>query len=331
MRKHMLGIVGVMVALLVIGLTGCSDSSGPGMGGSFTGVTTAQSVVSQDLAQLTVAGVAAESTTGIFSIGWKKFVGPDITADDTLGQAYAVVHTDSSTSIRAGGIDVGTVSLSYAGGSTELTKRITRDSTYLYETFSKGMHLSSGAAVNIPFVGGGVYTFTVTGSSAYAAATYSVTAPASLLSLTGHANGDTVSVSNDLNIRWAGGSATDSVLIRIVPHLRPSQLAGRNADGVPDSLRGGKHGPKCHRQGKLAVGGPVAGLGPEFQKGLVVTVPNTGSYTLTSVDLQTLLSGTTAAELMVGVTQVTKAQVTNATGTVTVLLRNGDRLVLRTK
>jgi hypothetical protein len=185
--------------------------------------------------------------------------------------------------------------------------------------------------VNIPFVANGVYTFTVSGSTAFPAGTFPITAPASLLALTGHANGDTISVSSDLKIQWTGGMTSDSVLIRIVPHLRPLQLAGRNPDGVPDSLRGGGHGPKCHRDGKFALGGPVAGLGPEFDKGLVLTVPNTGSYTLTSADLQTLISGTTAAELMVGVTQVVKTQVTHNGGVVNVLLRNGDRLVLRTK
>jgi hypothetical protein len=331
MRKQMMGIMWLIVVVVVAGVVGCSDLSGPASGNNATGVTTTASVISQDLAQLSVAGVTNEWTTGVFSIGWKKFVGPDIMADGTVGEAYAVVQTDTSASIRPGGIDIGTVSLSYTGGSAELTKRTTRDSLVLYETFSRGMHLSSGTAVNIPFVANGVYSFTVSGSTAFPAGTFTITAPASLLALTGHANGDTISVSSDLRIQWTGGMVSDSVLIRIVPHLRPLQLAGRNPDGVPDSLRGGGHGPKCHRDGKFAVGGPMAGLGPEFDKGLILTVPNTGSYTLTSSDLQTLISGTTAAELMVGVTQVVKTQVTHNGGAVNVLLRNGDRLVLRTK
>ncbi len=331
MRKHSAGRGAVIVMVLVLGLAGCTDMSGPAGGTNAAGVTTTASVVSQDIAQLTVANVTSEYSTAVFSIGWKKFVGPDITADGTVGEAYAVVHTDTSASIRSGGVDVGTVGLTYSGGSAELTKRVTRDSSVLYETFSRGMHLNPGTAVNIPFVANGVYTFTVSGSTAFPAATFPITAPASLLALTGHANGDTVSMSSDLNLTWTGGKAGDSVLIRIVPHLRPSDVAMRHPEGIPDSLRGGPHGPKCQRQGKFALGGPVAGMGPEFSKELVLMVPNTGSYSLSAADLQTLMSGTTAGELMVGVTQVVKTQVTHNGGFVTVLLRNGDRLVLRTK
>jgi len=87
-------------------------------------------------------------------------------------------------------------------------------------------------------------------------------------------------------------------------------------------------GPRPHRHGPFAMGGPLEGRGPEFARGIVVTVPNTGTYTLSATDLQTLLGGTEAAELMIGVTQVVKKQVAHDGGTVTVLLRNGDRLVL---
>jgi hypothetical protein len=88
-------------------------------------------------------------------------------------------------------------------------------------------------------------------------------------------------------------------------------------------------GPRCHREGHFAIGGPLQGLGPEFEKGIVITVPNTGTYTCSTADLQTLLSGTESAELMVGVTPMVKNNVTHDGNAVTAVLRNGDRIVLR--
>jgi hypothetical protein len=334
MSKGRLNLVMGTVLIMVSVISGCSDLAGPGMQTAGIGFSTAASVVSQDLAQLSVAGVTSETTTGVFSIGWKKFVGPDITQTGSIGEAYAVVLSDTSaTTIRSGGIDVGTVTLTYDGGSAELTKRLRRDSSVLYETFSKGMHLDAGIPVNIPFVANGIYTFSVSGSGAFAAGTFPITAPASLLSISGHTNGDTVSRSADLAIQWNGGVASDSVLVRIVPHLRPMQLAGREPHGDIDSLdaRDGGCGPKSHRHGPFAMGGPLEGRGPEFDRGIVVTVPNTGAYILSASDLQTLLGGTEATELMIGVTQVVKKQVAHDGGTVMVLLRNGDRLVLHVK
>jgi len=292
-------------------------------------------VVSQDLAQLSVAGVTSDAMKGVFSIGWKKFVGPNITEAGTVGEAYAVVYPDTyTTTVRPVGIDIGTVTLVYDGGSNELTKRTTRNNSVLYETFSKGMRHTTTVPVNIPFVANSTYKFVVSGSSAFSAGTFQITAPASLVSITGHANGDTVSKNADLNIRWTGGTASDSVLVRIVPHLRPAQVAERETPTMPDGNGGpgGHGGSKCHRNGHFAMGGPLeGGMGPEFEKGIVLTLPNTGSYTLTAADMQTLLNGTEAAELMIGVTQVAKQNVPKDGSTVTVLLRNGDRLVLHVK
>jgi len=298
---------------------------------SVAGLTNAVSVVSQDLAQLQVAEVTGEATTGVFSIGWKKFVGPDITQQGTVGEAYAVAWPETSSGrIHPAGLDIGTVTLSYDGGSVGLTKRMGWDGSVLYETFSRGMRFDQGSPVNIPFVANSTYTFTVSGSAAFSAGTFAVSAPPSLLAIVGHADRDTVSRSADLVLQWQGGSATDSVLLRIVPHLRPPQIAERGMLGGFDSLshHGGRGAPNCHRQGHFAMGGPLQGLGPEFARGIVVTLPNSGSYTLSAADLQALLSGTEASEIMVGVTQVVKSTISHDSGAISVLLRNGDRIVL---
>jgi hypothetical protein len=334
MRTKVLCVVAVIAVVMALGIYGCSQVTGPKSQLSATGLTNAVSVVSQDLSQLAAAGETGQATKGVFSIGWKKFVGPDITQQGTVGEAYAVVMPETSTtSIHPAGIDVGTVTVDYTGGSVELTKHTGRDSSVLYESFGKGMRFEGGTPVNIPFVANGTYTFNVSGSANFSAGSFGVTAPASLLAIVGHADRDTIMQSADLTLQWQGGSPTDSILVRIVPHLRPAEVAACAMGGEYDNLmhRGGMGGPRGHREGRFEMGGPLAGLGPAFAKGIVVTVPNTGSYTVTSGDLQALLSGTEASELMVGVTQVVRQDVPHDGGVITVLLRNGDRIVLYAK
>jgi hypothetical protein len=315
-------------------LVGCSDTVGPREQSLDNTLLSATSVVTQDLGQLSAAGVTSEVSRGVFSIGWKKFVGPNITDAGTVGEAFAVVHPDTDTTmIRPGGIDLGTVTLTYSGGATELTKRVTPDGRVMYATFGREMRLTETPPVNIPFVANGLYTFDVTGSSAFSAGTFQITAPPSLLTLTGHASGDTVSSTSDLSFQWTGGSASDSVLIRIVPHLRPEQLTARERQVGPGGCEahGGNGGPRGHRHGRFIDGGPLEQMGPEFARGIFVTIPNAGTYTVSAADLQSLIGGTEAAELMIGVTQVVKQDVLHDGSSLTLLLRNGDRIVLHVK
>jgi hypothetical protein len=332
MRMNLLNGVAAVIAASLLGVYGCSQATGPKGQTSSAGASNVVSAMGQDLAQLSAAQVTGQTTTGVFSIGWKKFVGPDIEQQGTVGEAYAVVWSDTSgAGIHPTGLDIGTVSLSYSGGSVVLGKRTMRDGSVLYETFSRGMRLDDGPLVNIPFVPGGTYSFNVSGSLSFTGGTFTVTAPPSLLTIIGHANRDTVSRSTDLTVQWQGGSATDSVLVRMVPHLRPSQVEERGMHGGFDSLmehHEEKGEPNCRREGHFFKGGPLQGLGPEFARGIVVMVPNTGSYTLSAADLQMLLNGTEASEIMIGVTQVARTNVSHDSGSLSVLLRNGDRIVL---
>jgi hypothetical protein len=327
----------VVAGMAVLGLLlplGCSESSGPdgqGQGSSVQGVLTA---VSLDRAQLAVSGVTSAESKAIFSVGWKKFVGPNITEGGTIGEAYAIARSETVTaSIHPTGLDMGTVSLAYAGGSLELKKFIAPNGGVVYGRLGRGFHDPSVMPVNIPFVPGGVYTFSATGSDAFSAGTFQVTAPASLLAISNHANGDTVSAAADLTIKWTGGSGPDSVLVRIVPHLRPEEAEfreGKDTLGCVGDHFGGKR-PMGHRHGGFMEGGPLEAMGPEFSRGIVVMIPNTGSITVSAADMTTLLGGIPASELMVGVTQVAKQEVVHDGGKATILLRNGDRVVLRVK
>ena len=343
----------VLTGAVLLLASGCSQTTAPvsttnsgSRSSAAVGLTSASTVVGQDLTQLFAAGVTTTASRGIFSIGWHQFVGPNIVTAGTIGEAFAVVRSDTSGTTRPDGMDIGAVTLTYTGGSAELAKQTTPSGGVMYSTFDKGLRHPETLPVNIPFVSNSVYLFTVTGSTGFTAGTFAITAPASLLKITSPANGDSASTSGDLTLLWTGGSASDSVLVRIVPHLRPEQvdscdrgtpigprgpgdsLAGPHGPGDGMGGRGG-HGPGDHRRPDASQDGPGGAMGPGFENRLMMKVPNTGSLTVTAADLQTLVGNTSAGELMVGVAQVIKQDVLHDGNTLTLLLRNGDSVVLK--
>lgn len=350
--KIIMPIAIALVASLVI-LIGCSKPGGP------TGATTSntsqtsnnvyvqslstQSVVVQDLSQLSKASVVDSTSSGIFSIGWNEFVGPNIIESGTKGEAFAVVHSDTSQSeIRPSGIDIGTVSVTYGGSSSVvLTKQITPDGGVLYSTFNRGLEDSQSVQINIPFISNGTYQFDVSGSASFSAGSFIINAPASLLSITSNKDEDTISTSNDLTLTWSGGSQSDSVLIRIVPHLHREQIEGRSPHDEPsDTVHHGEGPDNDGPHGRLSKvtcdrdsieNKMPFNLGSEFKKGIILTVANTGTVTISASDLQNLLSGTESTELMVGVTQVIKNNIQHDNKMLKLILRNGTRIILKIK
>lgn len=295
----------------------------------------ADNVISQDLSQLQEVGVPKPRRNSVFSIGWNQFIGPNIVDAGTIGKAFVDVHSDSSERVRPVGIDIGTVTLSYDGGGIELSKVINRRGEVVYTTFARGLHAPETLPVNIPFIANAAYQFNVSGSDAFSAGTFAIVAPPSLLDLTSPRDGDTIRLMNDLIISWTGGYATDSVLLRIVPHLRRGQFGGRgltdDSTGDAGEMRhgprgGGPHGGRFRDRGPMGNGEP-RDFGVEFRKGIVRIVANTGTATILASDIQDLLSGTEANELMIGVAQVITREIQHDDRTLTILLRNGDRLV----
>ena len=324
MKSTVVQGVAAAAAFALSVMMGCSDGVAPDSAIN-ENLLSAETVVAQDLTQLSAVGIPALTSDGIFSIGWKQFVGPAIIDAGTIGKAFAVVHDGTvQPDTRPTGIDIGTVTLTYTSGSTELGKRVTKSGSVLYSTFGRGLRSPEALPVNIPFLAGATYTFDVTGSAAFSAGSFAITAPPSLLEITGQKDGDTFDPASDLTITWQGGAEGGEVLLRVVPHLRPAQFEGRGPGG-----RGGHKGPGPHGGGMQNDPQMAGGMGPEFQKGLVLTIPNTGSYTITAAQLQELLSGVQATELMVGVTQAIEKEYTHDAKSITLLLRNGDRVVLK--
>lgn len=338
-------IVAALKAVLIISMSaivGCSRSSGPvatnenslNSESVFVQSLSTENVIAQDLTQLNKAGAVTSSSYGVFSIGWNKFIGPNIVDAGTIGKAFVVVHADT-TATGPAGMDLGTVTLNYDTSHIELTKR-TSPRGVLYSTFNRGLRVPRSLPVNIPFIANGTYQFNVSGSALFTPGTFTINAPASLLKITSNVDGDSVGASKDLTITWSGGSPTDSVLLRIIPHLRPEQFGGRGpgrhrgpGHGVGGMMHDGNGGPFGEGGMGPMEGGLPLDLGPEFHRGIVKVVANTGSTTISASELQLLLNGTESTELMVGVSQLIRKNVQHDNKTLTLLLRNGDRIVLK--
>ena len=344
-KKMKRKIVAALKAMLIISMSvivGCSKSTGP-VATNDTSLNsesvlvqslTTENVVTQDLTQLNKAGALTSSSYGVFSIGWNQFIGPNIVDAGTIGKAFVVVHADT-TARGPAGVDLGTVTLNYDTSNIELTKRTSRRGV-LYSTFDRGLRAPRTLPVNIPFIASGTYQFNVSGSALFTPGTFTINAPASLLKITSNVDGDSVGASKDLSITWSGGSPMDSVLLRIIPHLRPEQFGGRGpgrhqgpGHGVGGMMHDGHGGPFGGDGMRPMEGGLPLDMGPEFHRGIVKVVANTGSTTISAIDLQLLLNGTASTELMVGVSQLVKKNVQHDNKTLTLLLRNGDRVVLK--
>jgi len=163
----------------------------------------------------------------------------------------------------------------------------------------------------------------VSGAIGFSATTIAVTAPASLFDITSNNDNDAISSASDLTITWTGGSSADSVIVRVVPHIRPQ--FGPGGMGGPG---GGHRGPGGGPGGPHGPGGPMGNPDQMMDKGLIKKVANANTVTITASELQTLLSGTDATALMVGVTQAIVHDVSHDGKNLVAILRNGDRVVL---
>ena len=273
--------------LLGVWLIGCAESSAPSTTPELT--QTAESIVNNDVSQLKAAGVTTNAD-GIFSIGWRKFVGPMIQNGTLNGEAFAVVN--SGTLDEKGhpvGTDIGTVTLAYNSTSTDLRKLSTPNGGTIYTTFVRGLRDLQTPPVSIPFVANGTYEFQVSGATVFSATTIAVTAPASLLDITSNNDNDAIIASNDLTVTWTGGSSSDSVIVRVVPHLRPQGgprgpggMGGPGGPGGMGGPGGGHRGPGGPGGGPRGPGGPMGNPDQMMDKGLIKNVANTNSISVSA-------------------------------------------------
>lgn len=320
--------------LLLCGLllAGCSDNSQST--GATTGSTSsdptntlAVNVAESELTLLRAAGIDVGDGKGIFSIGWRQMFNPQNQTESTVGQAMAIgFDSNRGISMRRRGVDMGSVSVNFASAHLSLQKRMTSDGRVIY-TSSFGPR---EAETNIEFISGGTYEFEVSGSSQFSALNTSVTAPAALINITAPARGDSLSNPNDLTLTWQGGNSGSGIVIAIAPAPpRPPEGPPRG----PGEFGGPPPGGDRH----MGPGGggmrPPPGDHPpmlDSTRAIIVKLDNNpGTYTIAASKIQDLISRTSAHGLLCTVSQMSVNDVDHDGGTVHVVFRNGDGVMVK--
>ena len=300
--------VGLMLILAVAMVACTENASGPNTSEVLnSGDLALLLAVQDDVQQLDDGGIVPlDSAYGVFSIGWNQFITPDQQEETTGSHAFAVAYDElSAIGIRrkAGGVDLGDVSISYAGNSIALSEKATRMGGFIYSLFN---HPRNTTAQEIEFVGGETYQMIISGSDNFTPLTVALTAPSSAISVDSPANGDTVDAAQDLVINWSGGTTDDPVLLKIVAHDRPGGPKGRHGHKPGDR-------PMPH----------------EMPGAVFVTLDNNpGTYTVTAAELQDLLGDAASQHLAVHVSQVVKSTITHDGNPYIAALRTGDRVIL---
>ncbi len=325
MKKHLLVSLLVLLAGAGLLLVGCEALNGPDSA-TDTSLSLTESfdvtTLDNQTSLLKSAGVNTDSANAFFVLRWTRGLGRFQNSDTVLGHASAVAYEKPATlrDRNAVGLDMGTVSVAVGQNKYELPKLTSTLFGVRYGLFGgphggpkgplgghggprnghgpRGGHGGSLpnqlTIVNIPFVGGGAYQFTATGSTSVDALTLNITAPSKLVQITGFADRDSIDASKDLTITWDGdASANNTVLV-----LAPARKPGRGTQSVTP---------------------------------LIQSVSSaSGSYTFTAQAVQALLSQSSATALSVHLTQGTLNESTDAKlGKILVSAGADDRVFLK--
>ena len=297
-----------------IALTGCSDQTSPESGALHD---VSYAFADDQLATSSSAGVDIDESSGVFSVGWRQFMVPHDGSSALVGDALAVVF-DGSQAGKAplrtrAGIDIGAVTLRFAGTELGLTKNEGWKKGVFYSLFPRphrgAMH-GPPERPGLEFVGGATYEFKVTGSEAFSARTIAIAAPPSLLNITSHTDGDEADLTSDVVLAWEGGNPTDPITIRVSTRL-------------PDPQGGG---PRRRGEG----GGPHHGALHIPQGYLVTLEGNPGTYAIPAAEIRALLDEEGGSAFSVMVLQLTESSFEHDGKSFRTLLRNGDRVLLIT-
>jgi hypothetical protein len=277
-------------------------------------------VVDAALGRFADIGIDIENSRGVFSIGWREITRPD--EDPSIrGGAMAIGFGEDGPDMPPyvhASVDMGTVTINAPDGPIELNKIEGKRGGDIYTTRARPRENS----INVPFQGGADYEFDVSGSAAFSAVAFSVTAPPALIGITSHARGDEVSSEEDLVIEWEGGSDGEIQIVIAAVKAPTDRPDGDNWPG----RRGGPGG--CEKHGRP--GRP--GGRPPFDRddALIETLDsNTGEYVLTAAQLQELIADKDADVLLIHIGQHTVTTVEHDGGELYTLLRNGDRVGMK--
>ena len=337
------GFALIVAAVFCAGiLAGCSENSGSTQQilsslDNLNSADGATSAVEYELSLINAGGINLDSSKGLFSLEWGQRGGPMHQEAGIGGRALAVGFDGSQQQgppfLRAA-VDMGTVYLNYESNHLELWKRTGPRGGISYSSFSGPME--GGMNTSIDFVGDGSYEFEVTGSDKFSAIRTSVTTPSALLKIISHSDSQIVNLANDLTLRWEGGMTNGKVLLGFA--APPPHPAGGFGPGQHGGM--GPGGPG-HRGGMGPGGPPGRGFGPgqggppnplDSSRAIMVRLDNNpGTYTVSAAKLRELIRNTNTARLVASVSQLVVKDVDHDGGKIRVVMRNGNRVMLRTQ
>lgn len=327
MKKHLLVSLLVLLAGAALLLVGCEALNGPDSAiDESLSLTESFDVTTLDnqASLLKSAGVNTDSANAFFVLRWTRGLSRFQNSDTALGHASAVAYEKPATlrDRNAIGLDMGTVSAAVGQNKYDLPKLTSTVFGVRYGLFGgphggpKGPLGGHGGPrnghgprgghggplpnqltiVNIPFVGGGAYQFTATGSTSVDALALNITAPSKLVQITGFADRDSIDATKDLTITWDGDAAAKNTVLVLAPARKP----GRGEQPVT----------------------------PIFQ----AVNSASGTYTFTAQAVQALLNASSATALNVHLTQGTLNESTDAKlGKILVSAGADDRVFLKVK
>jgi hypothetical protein len=362
----------IIATVVLLALVGCDHQTQttPTQSSIVTQSASSTSSANTEASLLSAIGVDSSAAGGIFSIGWIHAIPPDGASSIVIGQALAVGPSISQTGTQphGGGVDMGIVTLHAAGTLISLVKHTAPNGGVSYDYAPQPNNLASDS---LSYVTDGAYAFNATGSSKFSAFATSLTAPPSLVSITGPSTQQAVDHTNGLTISWSGGFSNGVVLLSLGLAMKPGDNnlpCGPPASVGPDSAApgsgpggngmippsggpgggtmppgggpgGGLNGDSIH-VGPPPIGGDSLHLPPPNGDSLNTMPPqglqiklssNTGTYTLTAAELQQLMNAVGTGQAECVVSSTSLSSVAHDGSTVQLVIHCDDRVVFTIK
>lgn len=262
---------------------------------------------------------------GMFSLSWGKFKIPFLGSSFTTGHAMAVAFSGSQQRgyFQYGGIDMGTVNLSFAGDTLELNSMRGKRNNYVYLSLPNFKNRQRGQFKvfdfsMVPFLTNTTYTFSASGSDDFDAVNLSMQTPEAMLELTNITEGQSINPAEDLTVEWTGGKSGNTILLAVMPFHSFYGQKNKSANGKQwrKNFSNSNNADFIRLDYKNH---------PVIFKKLSV---NDGTFTFTAAELTDLANSIEADALFLHIAAIDLVQETSGTRTLNKVIRMHDRVVL---
>lgn len=293
--------------LVTIFLFGCKSELNSPDRNDFLSDQLSFETVDNDLALMKDGGMPLDSAAGVFSIGWNEIFRPFMDSSGIKGMAFAVAFGERGTDLqhlRKFGLDMGSIFINYSGNQVEMYKHSHSMRGVAYSLFERPFGKCESENM-LEFVPNTDYQFEVSGSENFAPITITLTSPSALMNITSPTFGEFINPTEDLTINWEGGNE-GKVGIRLMPGLK----SGKGPGGKP--------------------GGPGKDPKPPMDHVIfIILKTNTGTYTFSAQQIQSILNGIQADGLRAEVSQMDFGEVEHENGMINTAIRNGNSVMMR--